>query len=218
MKSIHSKSVFQLFSGTALALLLLSSSGCAFGKTDMSFSAFPDSFVQRAGKNIRSAKVYRDLDTVLIADIMWYDPELKRMHIEELSLEGRINEDEKRELLEEIAAKEETEIEFIAGFYTGEKKWNDFDKSSSIWKISLEAADGSQVAPSSIKKINLEKIPESHLFTFLTTWKTPYRITFEKLDRLAELKGHKMELHSVMGQAEFFWELVELENSSKTGP
>ena len=218
MKSIYSRNVFQLLSGTALALLLIMPGGCAFGKTDMSFSAFPDTFVLLAGKNIRSAKVYRDLDTVLLADIMWYDPEMKRMHVEELSLEGRINEDEKIKLLEDIAAKENTEIEFIAGFYTGEKKWNDFDKSASIWKISLEAGDGSQVGPSSIKKIDLEKMPESHLFTFLTTWKSPYRITFDKLGELAELKSHKMELHSVMGQAEFIWELVELESSSKTGP
>lgn len=199
-------------------ILLFLVAGCAFGRTDVSFSAFPDTIVDRVKLDVRSAKVYRDLDTILVADILLYKPELKRMHVEEMSREGRIDDEEKIRLLAEIDAKEADEIEFIAGFYTGEEKWNDFDSSSSIWKIRLEAADGSQVAPTSIEKIDLDKMPDSHNFPFLTPWKSPYRITFAKTDKLAELKSHKIELHSILGHAEFIWELVDGENSSKAEP
>ncbi len=215
---MYRKRAFSACVRTALFLPLLLTAGCVFGKTDMTFSAFPDTIVDRAKRYVRSAKVYRDLDTILVADILWYNPELKRMHVEEMSLEGRIDDEEKRRLLAEIEAKEATEIEFLAGFYTGEKKWNDFDSSSSIWKIRLEAADGSQVAPVSVEKIDLDVMPDSYIFTFLTTWKSPYRITFEKTEKFAELKTHKIGLHSILGQAEFIWELGDEENVPAAGP
>ena len=190
----------------AAVISLIFTAGCVFGKTDMSFSPYPDSIVQQVQLNVRSAKVYRDLDTILIADILWYKPELKKRNLIELSEEGRISEDEKMDMLAEIDKKEGAEIEFLAGFYTGEKKWNDFDSDASIWKIRLEAADGSLVAPVKIEKLELKEMTDSHNFPFLTRWKSPYRITFTKTENLSHLKSHKIQLRSILGEAKFIWE------------
>ena len=191
--------------------------GCAFGKTDMSFSPYPDSIVMQVKVNVRSAKVYRDLDTILIADILWYKPELKRRNLIELSEKGRISEDEKMAMLNEIDEQESAEIEFLAGFYTGEKKWDDFDSDASIWKIRLEADDGSLVAPVRIEKLLLKEMPDSHNFPFLTRWKSPYRITFAKTENLSHLKSHKIRLRSILGEAKFIWE-SENAKSEETEP
>jgi len=197
---------------SAVVFLLIFTAGCVLGKTDMAFSVYPDSIVEQVKINVRSAKVYRDLDTVLIADILWYKPELKRRHLIEMSEKGRINEDEKMKMLAEINDKEASEIEFLAGFYTGEKKWNDFDSDSSIWKIRLEADDGSLVAPAKIEKLDLKKMTDSYHFPFLTPWKSPYRITFAKTANLSGLKSRKIGLHSILGKAEFLWEAENAES------
>lgn len=199
----------------AVVISMIFTAGCALGKTDMAFSAFPDDIVEQVKVNVRSAKVYRDLDTILIADILWYKPKLKRKHLIELREEGRITEDEKMNMLAEIDEKDAAEIEFLAGFYTGEKKWNDFDSDASIWKIRLEADDGSLVAPVKIEKLDLKEMPDSDNFPFLTTWKSPYRITFAKAENLSRLKSHKIELHSILGEAEFVWKTENTEKDEK---
>ena len=129
--------------------------------------------------------------------------------------EGRINEDEKMDMLAEIDKKGAAEIEFLAGFYTGEKEWNDFDSDSSIWKIRLEADDGSLVAPVRIEKLNLKEMPDSHNFPFLTRWKSPYRIIFVKTEGLSRLKSRKIGLRSILGEAEFIWEAEDAQSDEK---
>lgn len=189
----------------AAVISLIFSTGCVLGNTEMAFSVYPDNIVEQVKLNVRSAKVYRDLDTILIADILWYKPGLKRKRLVELSEKGRITEDEKTNMLAEIDKKEAVEIEFLAGFYTGEKKWNDFDSDSSIWKIRLVADDGSLVAPARIEKLDLKKMPDSYNFTFLTPWRSPYRIIFAKTENLSRLKNPELELQSILGEARFIW-------------
>jgi len=211
MKSTYSRRLLL----PAAVISLIFAAGCALGKTDLAFSVYPDKIVEQVNLNVRSAKVYRDLDTILIADILWYKPELKRKRLIELSEKGRITEDEKMKMLAEIDKKEAAEIEFLAGFYTGEKKWNDFDSDSSIWKIRLEADDGTLVAPAGIEKLDLKKMPDSYNFTFLTPWKSAYRIIFAKTENLSRLKSHKIGLQSILGEAEFIWEAENAESDEK---
>jgi len=86
---------------SAAVISLIFTAGCAIGKTDFAFSVYPDKIVEQVKLNVRSAKVYRNLDTILIADILWYKPMLKRRHIIEMGAEGRITEDEKMKMLAE---------------------------------------------------------------------------------------------------------------------
>lgn len=175
------------------------------GCSHTAFSLFPDRTVGETRKYVRTAKIYRNMDTILIADILWHNPDVKRLHVKRMAKQGRIDAVDEKRMLLNIGETEKKELEFLAGIYTGEDKWNDFHKNDSIWKIRLIMADGSKTAPSKIEKLTVKNMPDSHLFAFITPWKKLYRITFEKTEALLQLQNYDMEIYSFLGNAEFSW-------------
>lgn len=177
----------------------------AGGCSHTTFSLFPDRTVSETSKYVRTAKIYRNMDTILIADILWHNPDIERLHVERMRKQGRLDADDEKLLLLKIGEMEGKELEFLAGIYTGDDKWNDFQKNDSIWKVRLRMADGSKTAPGKIEKLKVEDMPDSRLFPFITPWKTLYRITFEKTEAISQLKSYDMEIYSLLGNAEFSW-------------
>jgi len=108
-------------------------------------------------------------------------------------------------MLLEISEMEEKELEFLAGIYTGDDKWNDLNENDSIWKVRLRMADGSKTAPGKIEKLNVKDMPDSRLFPFITPWKMLYKITFEKTEEISQLKSYDVGIYSFLGNAEFSW-------------
>ena len=188
--------------------LFMAVSSCANRDTKVQFSVWRDRIMDAVGQNVRTAKVYRDLDTILIADVLFYKPEIKRSFINAVKEEQRIDGEQANKMLAEIAEKEEKEVEFLAGVYTGDKRWNDLEKEGSMWHVTLKAADGSWIAPSSIVKLKLDKMQDAWLFPFLTEWKYIYRLTFPKTSAIAGLDSHTLRITSVVGEGTFTWNLT----------
>lgn len=182
--------------------------GCAGKSTTVDFSIKHDAIIDTVKRGVRTEKIYRDLDTVLVADVFYYDPAVRRGFIDQVKAEGRITEEQSAQMSEELAKSEKSEAVFIAGVYTGDKRWNDFDKTASMWKVLLQDADGQWVEPSSIERLKLNKMQDAWLFPFLTEWKFIYRISFP-LDKLAGTKAYKLRFHSVVGEAGFSWDFAQ---------
>ena len=190
----------------ALALLLAGAAGCAGKRTNVDFSIAHDKIVDEVRQNVRTEKIYRDLDTILIADVFHYDQKIRRGFVQTVLEEGRIDADQAEKMLAESQANEQKEVEFLAGVYTGDKRWNELEKKNSMWKVALRTPDGRWIAPSSIEKLKLSKMQDAWLFPFLTEWKFIYRITFPK-EELAGATGYTLRLTSVVGEAAFIWNL-----------
>lgn len=185
---------------------ILAVTACSSNKTDVKFSPFQDKILGIAEKNVRTAKIYRDLDTILIADVLWFSPDIKKAYVFELRKKSRMDKDEEKTRLAEIELKGSEEIEFLMGIYTGEKSWNDFNKPGSIWKLRLVTPDGSSEAPIKIEKIDLDQMPDSYFFPFLSEWKSVYRVIFKKSNKLARIVNPTMLMYSILGETKFRWE------------
>ncbi len=194
------------FASIALALALIAA-GCAGKRQSVDFSMHRDRILEDVAHNTRTEKVYRDLDTILVADVFFYDQRIKRDFINAVRGEGRIDQAQADAMLAESAAKEAKEVEFLAGVYTGDKRWNDLEKKDSMWKVALQTADGAWIAPAEITRLKLDKMQDAWLFPFLTEWKFIYRISFPR-EALAGMQSYTLRFTSVVGEAAFTWDLA----------
>lgn len=190
----------------ALALLFFTAAGCAGKSTNVDFSMAYDKILDDVKQNVRTEKVYRDLDTILIADVFYYDQRIKRDFVAAIRGAGRVDAEQSDKMLAESQANEQKEVEFLAGVYTGDKRWNDLEKKNSMWKVVLQAPDGRWIAPLSIEKLKLDKMQDAWLFPFLTEWKFIYRITFPKQE-MAGAANYTLRFTSVVGEAAFTWDI-----------
>lgn len=188
------------------ALLLFSAVACAGKRITVDFTLIPDRIQDEVRRNVRTEKVYRDLDTILIADVLYYDQRIKQDFIQTALIKEWIDAEQAQKMLAESKVNEQKEVEFIAGVYTGDKRWNDFEKENSIWKVALRTPDGRWITPASIEKLKLDKMKDSHIFPFLNEWKFIYRITFPK-GELAGAADYTLRFTSMVGEAAFSWNL-----------
>lgn len=190
----------------ALTLLFIAAAGCAGKRTKIDFTLVPERILGDVKQNVRTEKVYRDLDTILIADVFYYDQRIKQDFIQTALTKEWIDAGQAEKMMAESKLNEPKEVEFLAGVYTGDKRWNDFEKENSMWKVALQTPDGGWIAPASIEKLKLEKMRDAYLFPFLTEWKFIYRITFPKKE-LAGAANYKLRFTSLVGEAAFAWDL-----------
>ncbi len=200
MKHGHSK-----ISALLVAALLVAVTACA-GRSNVEFSIRRDRVLDDVLKNTRSLKVYRDLDTIFIADVLWYKPELRKAFVASLKREGRISDEQAANMTDEISKNEGRELEFIVGFYTPDKSWNDLDAVHSMWRLALTRGGGEPVAPERIEKLSVDKMQDAWLFPFLTPWKSAYRVTFANKGSLPSADRYALRLSSVVGEGSMVWE------------
>lgn len=189
-----------------LALSLFAAAGCAGKQTTVDFTLVPERIQDEVRRYLRTEKVYRDLDTILIADVLYYDQRIRQDYIQTALAKEWIDAEQAEKMLAESKVNEQKEVEFIAGVYTGDKRWNDFEKENSIWKVALRTPDGRWISPSSIEKLKPDKMKDSHIFPFITEWKFIYRITFPRQE-LAGADTFSLRFTSMVGEAAFSWNL-----------
>jgi len=203
LRMIKFKSRVGVFVSFAVSLLFLT--GCFTSSGDVQFRYKPEKIIKKVEMLSRSGKIYRDLDTILIGDILWYSADLKMEYLNEMKESGRVDSDGVAKKSKVIAESDKKELDFLAAIYTSEKKWDDFDQSKSIWKLRFVGKDGVLVAPTMISKVEHEDIPDSHLFSFISPWKSVYRIKIPRNKSVAGLDVYKLKLYSILGDTKFSW-------------
>ncbi len=193
-------------SALLVVALLVAVTACAGRRSNVEFSIRRDRVLDDVLKNTRTLKVYRDLDTIFIADVLWYKPELRRAFVAGLKEEGRISDEQAANMTDEISKKEGRELEFIVGFYTPDKSWNDLDAVHSMWRLALTRGGGEPMAPEKIEKLKMDKMQDAWLFPFITPWKSAYRVTFTKKGSFPGAHRYALRLSSVVGEGSLVWE------------
>ncbi len=205
MKKLSHRFPLNLFAVLSVCVFLLLPAGCQSDRTKVQFRLFQDKIITMIDRLVMTGKIYRDLDTVFVGDLLWYTPELKNEYIDEMLKKGRMEQSEYNQQKAEIEKQASKEMEFLGAFYTFEDKWNDFDSPDSIWKLRLVDKDGNLVAPISVKKIKRKDMPDTNVFAFINYWKTIYIIKFAKTANLEGMDAYRVRLFSVLGDTEFVW-------------
>jgi hypothetical protein len=103
--------------------------------------------------------------------------------------------------------------DFVMAVYVPEKKWDDFSKKTSMWKIYITRDHVEQIRPLEIRKLNKKDPKINYFYPYITTWKSIYHIRFPAIDLKTDnqLMGDPHEvltlvMKSVIGSVEFKWE------------
>jgi hypothetical protein len=190
-----------------VCLALAVGSSCAGKNSNIAFSLKRDRILDDVKRSTRNVKVYRELDTIFIADILWYSPQLKRNFIGSMKAEGRIDDVQAKQMLDDVTTQEGQEVEFIVGFYTPDKTQNDLDKANSMWRLTLKGADETAIVPVTIERLKYDSMKDAWMFPFLTPWKYAYRVKYALTDPLKTANSYTLRLSSVVGDGVFNWEL-----------
>lgn len=159
----------------AVAIGVLSAA-CGTAKSPaVDFSPAPreygaDAYPEVWGRWTRHDKVLHELESALEIWATYKSPEFREAFVARYAEAYRLS-DEDRERLR-VAQKESgaAAYEFVVTAQSASYRWNDLDKKSSAWRISLRDASGHELAP---EKVTYEKVPEMYEREFFPV-KTPF--------------------------------------------
>ena len=102
--------------------------------------------------------------------------------------------------------------EFIVASFVPDKKWDDFDKAQSTWRLYLINDNNERVAPVQVRRVKKKDAVTSHFFPYVTPWKSIYTVRFPCIiseTNEAIIKGGtrdvRLVIAGVLGTAEMRW-------------
>jgi len=122
-----------------------------------------------------------DFDLVLLANVTYWSPELRKAYVDEMSSTYRMSEEETKALAFEQRSEQESYFVFILSAYTRDPNWNDFNSETSIWRVSLENPDGNiRVRPKKMEKIPYKNEVAAYFYKHMDRYNETYKIYFER--------------------------------------
>jgi len=153
--------------------------GCASGGSYSKYQFFENPLNAAVARNTKTAKLYQQLDTIMIVDVIYNDMALRKAWVEQEARARRLADDRKSALLDEQEKEDENTAQFVVALYTADEDWNDLDKKESRWSIFLKN-DGDPVRPASIEKVKPEKLKLRDNLPFISSFRSFYLVSFPR--------------------------------------
>jgi len=161
----------------------------------------------------REGRIYDGLVTRLISNVTFKSAAFRQAYTEEYSRLYKIEGLEYDNLVIQEQKEAVDYHDFVMAAYVPEKKWDDFSKETSMWKIYITRDHVEQIRPLEIRKLKKNDPEIDYFYPYITTWKSIYHIRFPAFDPQADnpLMGDPYEvltlvMKSVIGSVEFKWE------------
>ncbi|MBW1740645.1 MAG: hypothetical protein JRJ42_05845 [Deltaproteobacteria bacterium] len=162
----------------------------------------------------REARIHRGLEVKLIVSATFKSEEFRRAFAKEYAKAYKLTPDEEKRFIEDQLKAASHSHEFLMASFVPEKKWDDFDKTESMWKLYLVTDQNDRVIPVEVRKIKRQNAVTPHFFPYITPWKSTYIVRFpynipETNQPVIKdsTRGIKLVITSVLGIAEMDWEL-----------
>ncbi len=198
------------------ALILLFTGSCT---RVARFLESADPYHTETYKNIceewsREARIHRGLEVELIVSATFKSEEFRRAYVDEYAKAYKLTPDQKGQFMEDQLEAATQAHEFLIASFVPEKKWDDFDKADSMWKLYLLNDGNERVVPVEVRKVKRQDAVTPHFFPYVTPWKSTYIVRFpcsipttnQPLVK-DNTKGIKLVITSVLGTAEMGWKL-----------
>ena len=163
----------------------------------------------------REGRIYDGLDVRLISAATYMSNQFRKAFAAEYARLYKMTELEKDKFAKDQETAEAAYEDFIFAAYVPEKQWDDFYKKNSIWKIYITRGDTEQIQPVEIRKLDKRDAKTGYFYSFVTPWKSIYRIRFPKLFAADDTKtlhenaprSFKLVVTSVLGSVEMAWNI-----------
>jgi hypothetical protein len=201
----------------ALAGLLAIGACAAPGPRPVDFSEAPRNYgpgdyerVRRAWS--RHAKVVKDIGTVIELWAVFKSWDFRQAYVERYARLYDTSEADKRALYTAQLDASRRSYEFHIAAQMTDWKWNDLEKPSSPWRITLSDAGGVEVGARSIEALKLPDLYESQLFPDRTVFSRTYLVRFDRAEvEAAGFTGPRsgrimLRALSPLARAELVWQ------------
>ncbi|MEA3279739.1 MAG: hypothetical protein U9Q38_03970 [Thermodesulfobacteriota bacterium] len=166
------------------------------------------SYKSEFDKWTRKARIYMGLDVKLIASATFKSSQFRDAYSTEYVRIHRLIGAEKEKFVKDQREAAAAYNDFVLAAYVPDKKWNDFSKKDSIWKIYLTVGESKRLKPVEIRKIKKINAVTGHFYPFISPWKSVYLVRFPADDKTI-VDGRALDIKliiiSVFGSAEMVW-------------
>jgi hypothetical protein len=205
-----------LFRALALVIVL---GGCAttepryvdFSETNRNFrSEDYEPVFTRWSRHAKAVVIYQG--TVIETWAVYKSWEFRQAYVERYAKVYNLSETEKAALLNGQREAAQRTYEFHVAVQTTNYKWNDLDKASTPWRVSLVDGAGAELAPRPIEQLKLPELYETQFFPNRTEFSQTYVIRFTRAE--AEASGFggpgtgriTLRIASPLAKNELVWE------------
>jgi hypothetical protein len=201
-----------------MLVVIVTLSGCAGVKNQGSAEQLPGPEKKTIYRDVMEAwtqegRIYDGLLTQLISKVTFKSAVFRQAYTEEYSRLYNIEgwEYDKRVMQERKEAAKYHD--FVMAAYVPEKKWDDFSKKTSMWKIYITRDHVEQIRPLEIRKLKKKDPLIDYFYPYVTTWKSIYHVRFPVFDPKSDSQPIggtddvlTLVMTSVIGSVEFKWE------------
>jgi hypothetical protein len=216
-----------LLKSILLIVIFAGCQGCQIASSVKQFEASSDPYQGSTYKTVlmkwtNEACIYRGLDLELMTSATFKSPEFREAYANEYVRTYNLTSEEKEKLIKDQKQAFLIYNDFIMSAYVPDKKWNDFNKKDSIWKIYLNAGNETKIKPLEIRKIKKIDAVLTHFFPYINTWESIYLVRFpvklqgtdkNKIDDTSS--KIKFVITSVLGTTEMVWNITRINRKSE---
>jgi len=164
----------------------------------------------RWSRHAKAVVVYQG--TVIESWAIYKSWEFRQAYVERYAKIYSLGETERAALLNQQREADRQTYEFHVAVQMTNYKWNDLDKESSPWRISLVDGAGAEIAPRKVELLKLPELYETQFFPNRTEFSQTYLIRFTRAD--AESSGFggpasgriTLRIASPLAKNELVWE------------
>lgn len=164
----------------------------------------------------RSEQVYEGLEPRLTIKATYKNRSFRYAYIERYVDDYRLSSRYREDMREKALEASELYNEFLMATHTPVDRWNDFDKTDSIWKLYLEDNLGNRLTPSSIEKLDAGDPLIKEFFPHVGLWSSIYAVRFPKYSEAgtepipgAGTDYLRLTIVGALGSGELEWRLKE---------
>lgn len=161
----------------------------------------------------QEGRIYDGLVARLISNVTFKSAVFRQAYTQEYSRLYKIEGMEYDTLVRQEQKDAVDYHDFVMAAYVPEKKWDDFSKETSMWKIYITRDHVEQIRPLEIRKLKKKDPKIDYFYPYISTWKSIYHIRFPAFDPKtdSQLMGEPYDvltlvMKSVIGSIEFTWE------------
>jgi len=156
--------------------------------------------------------VYRGIESRLILHATYRGLEFREAYAREYGERYRLEGYRIEKLVEQEGAEYERAEEFFLAVSSPNERWNDLDRSESVWRLYLKNDSGERVEPVTIRRVDEESPLFREFYPKLDQWSRGYIVTFPKYGETGEVplinddtRRFTLVITGALGHTEIEW-------------
>jgi|GEM_PF-4656025 len=141
-----------------------------------------NSYGEAFDKWTKRGRTQSDFDLTLLADVTFWNDEMQRAYVNEMTRRFRLTDTESKALAYKKLSENDGYYVFIISATTRHPEWNDLDSHNGLWRLSLENKDSSVRIPAErVDKVSYKNERARYFYRRMNRFNETYKVFFPKV-------------------------------------